>query len=216
MNNELFISGLEKLNITLTDDQISKINKYVNEINLFNPTFKLVGVENEDELIIKHVFDSLSGVNLIEKELNEDSVIADLGSGAGLPGIILAIAFPNNKVKLVERMKRRVDFLNNVKLVCKLSNVEIISTDIKDVKQKFDIITMRAFHPLYDIINDVDKILSTSGKIFAYKGQRKTTNEELVKTNQVANKTWKAEIIDLDVPYMKEERVMCTLEREIK
>lgn len=215
MNKDLLISGLNKLDIALSNDQIEKIGKYINEINMFNPTFKLVGVESEDELIIKHVLDCISAIKLMNKEIADDTIIADLGSGAGFPGIILAISFPNTKIKLVERMKRRVDFLTNVKLICKLDNVEILSTDIKEIKQNFDIITMRAFHPLYDIINDIDKILSSDGIIFAYKGQRKTTIDELEKMKKVSKSQWKADLIDLNVPFMSEERIMCTLQREI-
>lgn len=216
MNNIVLLEkGLKKLNIELSQSQKVKIEAYLDEINLFNPSLKLVGVETEDELIIKHVLDSASAYPLMKKEMKENSKLADLGSGAGFPGIILAILFPDNKVYLVERMKRRVDFLGNVKLMCDLKNIEIISSDIDDVDEKFDIVTMRAFHPLYDIINSVDKILAKEGKIFAYKGQRVKTEEELRKMKTVSQSSFTERIEELDIPFMTEERVMCILEREI-
>ena len=203
----LLTEGLDKLNLTYTQAQLEKMNKFLDEIRLFNPIYKLVSYEDEDVLIIKHFLDCLAAVNVIKENLKE-GILADLGSGGGFPGILLAIMLEDNEIYLVERMKRRVDFLNNVVLACGLKNVHIIQEDIKAIDKQFDLITCRAFHPIYDIIEDVDRLLKEDGLFCAYKGRKSYIAAELENI-----KKFKANIVDLKVPFLDESRSMCILSR---
>ena len=111
----LLDSSLQSLGIAFDSDQMIQLNAYIAELELWNPTYKLVGAEGE-ELITRHIIDSLSSVPVMEEllhSLGPDAEIADLGSGAGLPGIPLAIALKDYRFTLVERMGRRVGFLRN-------------------------------------------------------------------------------------------------------
>ena len=145
---DLLLEGAEKLKLDLTSLQRERLERYISEIELFNPIYKLVSYQDRDELIIRHILDSLAGVKVFEAL--EGSSIADLGTGAGFPGVVLAIML-DRPIVLVERMKRRVDFLKNVILRCNLKNVRIVSKDVSEVEERFDIVTCRAFHPIFDI-----------------------------------------------------------------
>ena len=106
MYNALIREGLSSLSLDLDGEQVSQLERYIAEIERFNPVYKLVAATGE-ELVIRHIFDSLSAKATIEALLKGSggSRIADLGSGAGLPGIPLAIALPDATVALVERMR---------------------------------------------------------------------------------------------------------------
>lgn len=202
---DLLLEGASKLALSLSPIQKEKIEKYIAELELFNPIYKLVSYLDRDELIIRHILDSMAGVKVFE-DLEGES-IADLGTGAGFPGIILAIML-DRPIVLIERMKRRVDFLKNVILRCNLKNVRIISRDISEVEEKFDIVTCRAFHPIFDIIDDVERILSDNGVFAPYKGKKSYLYSEI---ENLSN--WDVDVINLRVPFLDEERIIALMRK---
>ena len=130
---------------------VSKMEQYIKEIILFNSAYNLTNTSDHDELVLRHILDSLSGYELIKKYAAQiDSpVIGDIGSGGGLPGIPLAAAMPLIQFKLVERMEKRCSFLENCKGLLGLSNVQVCNLQAEQVEpESFDIITFRAFRPL--------------------------------------------------------------------
>ena len=209
-------SSLKSLGIAFDAAQMVQLNAYIAELELWNPTYKLVGAQGED-LITKHIVDSLSAVPVMLALLQEsgpDAHIADLGSGAGLPGIPLAIALKDYHFTLVERMGRRVGFLRNALAICRLTErVEVLDKDLKEVGQTFDLITFRAFRPLYDILDLVKPILADGGVICAYKGQAESLAEELEKVQTLCSSKWSHEEVLLEVPYLDAERMLCLLKK---
>lgn len=203
---DLLLEGAEKLKLDLTSLQRERLERYISEIELFNPIYKLVSYQDRDELIIRHILDSLAGVKVF-KAL-EGSSIADLGTGAGFPGVVLAIML-DRPIVLVERMKRRVDFLKNVILRCNLKNVRIVSKDVSEVEERFDIVTCRAFHPIFDIIDDVDRILSPNGVFAPYKGKKSYLYSEI---ENLSN--WDVSITNLHVPFLDEERIIALMRKK--
>lgn len=203
---DLLLEGAEKLKLDLTSLQRERLERYISEIELFNPIYKLVSYQDKDELIIRHILDSLAGVKVF-KAL-EGSSIADLGTGAGFPGVVLAIML-DRPIVLVERMKRRVDFLKNVILRCNLKNVRIVSKDVSEVEERFDIVTCRAFHPIFDIIDDVDRILSPNGVFAPYKGKKSYLYSEI---ENLSN--WDVSITNLHVPFLDEERIIALMRKK--
>ena len=132
------------------EEIISFLELYIKEIETFNSVYGLVGVTNTEELVIKHILDSLAPLeiisNLLQSSLGDLGAsaplrevppikVADAGSGAGLPGIPLAIALPNCEFTLIERMGRRAGFLLNTKAVLNLSNINIEEKEIEKVNQ---------------------------------------------------------------------------------
>lgn len=203
---DLLLEGAEKLKLDLTSLQRERLERYISEIELFNPIYKLVAYQDRDELIIRHILDSLAGVKVFEAL--EGSSIADLGTGAGFPGVVLAIML-DRPIVLVERMKRRVDFLKNVILRCNLKNVRIVSKDVSEVEERFDIVTCRAFHPIFDIIDDVDRILSPNGVFAPYKGKKSYLYSEI---ENLSN--WDVSITNLHVPFLDEERIIALMRKK--
>ena len=203
---DLLLEGAEKLKLDLTSLQRERLERYISEIELFNPIYKLVSYQDKDELIIRHILDSLAGVKVFEGL--EGSSIADLGTGAGFPGVVLAIML-DRPIVLVDRMKRRVDFLKNVILRCNLKNVRIVSKDVSEVEERFDIVTCRAFHPIFDIIDDVDRILSPNGVFAPYKGKKSYLYSEI---ENLSN--WDVSITNLHVPFLDEERIIALMRKK--
>jgi len=212
----LLASSLQGLGLTFDTVQMAQLNAYIAELELWNPKYKLVGAQG-DELITKHIIDSLSAVPVMQELLQSygpDAKIADLGSGAGLPGIPLAIALKDYRFTLVERMLRRVDFLRNALAICRLTDrVEILDKDLKEVDQTFDLITFRAFRPLYDILDLVKPILSDDGVVCAYKAQAPSLAEELQKVDTLCSSKWSHSLVPLEVPHLDAERMLCLLKK---
>ena len=213
----------------LNDDKnLARLNRYIEEIELFNPAYGLVKVSSRRELIVKHILDSLSPVNilcdLMKKSLqnrpgktagSQKGQIADIGSGAGLPGIPLAVCMGDDiDFTLIERMGRRAGFLQNTQAVLGLSNVRVEEADVEELALKpewagrFDLVVFRAFTPLEEgILKNLLKLIASGGFIAAYKGRRKSIESE-IKELEISTK-WKIppwEILPLDVPFLDEER----------
>lgn len=213
----LIHSSLKELGIFFDKAQMTQLNAYIAELELWNPVYKLVGAQGDD-LITKHIIDSLSSVSVMEpliEKLGPGVRIADLGSGAGLPGIPLAIALQDCHVTLVERMGRRVGFLRNALALCRLGDrVEVLDRDLQEVDASFDLITFRAFRPLYEILDLVEPLLTPGGVVCAYKGQASSLAEELEKVRLECRSRWITTEIALTVPYLEAERILCILEKE--
>jgi len=209
-------TDIEKLIAPRNEEVVRLLKLYINEIELFNPAYGLVGVENTEELIIKHILDSLTPVGIISYLLNtlpENNnkilQIADVGSGAGLPGIPLAIVLPHCNFTLIERMGRRAGFLQNTKAVLGLSNITIEENEIeKTTHGPFDMITFRAFKPLEPkLIRTLFNNCTPNGFIAAYKGKQGKIEAEIASVS-VSNKHWEA--TPYTVPFLDEERHLVT------
>ena len=210
MDRELLESGLERIGIPYSADSIDRIAAYVSEIMLFNPTYKLVGDKDPDEIIIRHVLDSAAAYPAFIARTLPGSVIADLGSGAGFPGIVLSLLLPDRSFVLIERMQRRVGFLRGVIARTGIGNAEVSDRDIKEERRKFDAVTARAFHPLFDVAGDVLPLLHGDGVGIFYKGQRANAASEL-EVLRGEGFSFDATIEDIRVPYLDERRTICVL-----
>ncbi len=211
----LLDEGLASLGLHFDHHQREQLDAYLAELELFNPVYKLVAAQGE-ELVIRHILDSLSGASVMASLAAgfPGCRIADFGSGAGLPGIPLAIALPSYPFTLVERMGRRVDFLRNALLRASLSDrVHVVDRDLKEVKDRFELITFRAFHPLADILDLVADLLAEGGYVCAYKALQQPVEEELEQVGRVCKTGWKASFIPLEVPRLDASRMLCLLQK---
>jgi len=205
----LLLDGLEKMNIPFSDDQLDQLQLYIDELLLWNPTHGLISAqggtrENPEDFIPRHILDSLAAHSLF-KELSPGSM-ADIGSGAGLPGIPLAIFLPDTEVCLVEKQKRRCNFLRNALAVTGLmKRVTVEQRAMEVLDQQFDLVTMRAFASLPDVYADIVKLIAPGGRIAAFKGTSSKIEEELVQLKRIdENLDW--EIHSLTVPFLEAER----------
>lgn len=212
--------GVEAIGLSFSDGQFSALDAYLAEIELWNPTYRLVGAEG-NELVIKHILDSLAAVpcltELIRSKGGGMRAFCDVGSGAGLPGIPLAIAFGDFSFTLVERMGRRAGFLRNAVAVTGLTRrVEVLQADLSEVKKKFDIVTFRAFHPLQDIVGDIGSILADGGTVCAYKSREENVVQELSaieERSRSGHVHWKSRMVPIAVPFLDAPRMLCLLEK---
>ena len=148
-----------------------------------------MGAGSRKELVIKHILDSLSPLGSICRlrpapPADKTAVpfsIADAGSGAGLPGIPLAIAMPGVPVTLIERMGRRAGFLENTRAVLGLSNVTVEREEIeKTPPRRFSLITFRAFKVQEPaVLKNLFRLLLPGGVLAAYKGRRDAIDAEM-------------------------------------
>ena len=208
--NELLLKGLDIIGIPNYEEKAKLLEKYIDELMLFNPSLKLIGDKNREDIVVRHILDCAAGYGLFVEYTKPNSAIADFGSGSGLPGIVLAILLDNRNLVLVERMQRRVGFLRGVVAKLALSNVRIEDKDIKDIREDFDTLTCRAFHPLSDIAKYSVRLLRPNGYALMYKGQRKSVDRELEDLSSNGF-VFNAKLERLDVPFLDEERTMCIL-----
>jgi len=216
---------------------VSLLIRYINEIELFNEAYGLVGAADADELVIKHILDSLAPLGIISRLLAETCLaetgavekpqIADAGSGAGLPGIPLAIAMPNFDFTLIERMGRRAGFLWNTKARLSLSNIAVEEGELeKTAPGRFQLVTFRAFKPLDSkLLKTLFKACVEGGVIAAYKARREKIEQEmaplanpapLAKPAPLANPAprdcaWEA--LPYTVPFLAEERHIVVIKK---
>ncbi|MDR0557534.1 MAG: 16S rRNA (guanine(527)-N(7))-methyltransferase RsmG [Treponema sp.] len=193
------------------------LERYIAEIELFNPAYKLVGTNDRKELIIRHILDSLSGLGVITRLARSyaGTDIADAGSGAGLPGIPLAVSMPRCHFTLIERMGRRAGFLNNTLAALGLQNAAVEEKEIeKAAPNRFNIITFRAFKPLdRNTIKSLFRLLTQDGVLAAYKGRKDAIEKEfaLLKASSAAVADW--ELFRVSTPFLEEERHIVVIPR---
>jgi 16S rRNA (guanine527-N7)-methyltransferase len=186
------------------------LNTYRGEIELFNPAYGLVGAKDQQELVVKHLLDSLaplgSMIRLLGAEDRESrGLLADVGSGAGLPGIPLALCLPRFPVTLIERSGRRVRFLRNTLAVLGLSQVTVDAQEMeKAAPGRFALVTFRAFRPLEpELLKGLFRLLKPGGVLAAYKGRKEMINAEM---GAIQHLTGGWEAIPTPVPFLDEER----------
>jgi 16S rRNA (guanine527-N7)-methyltransferase len=189
---------------------ITLLDRYIKEIELFNSAYGLVGTSDTNELIIKHILDSLAPLEIINKLIKDTNAentpqIADAGSGAGLPGIPLAITLPQCDFTLIERMGRRAGFLFNTKAVLSLSNINVEECELEKAGNgRFNLVTFRAFKPLEPkLLKTLFKVCAPGGIIVAYKGRREKIEAEIAPLKKNCE-NWK--ILPYTTPFLEEER----------
>ncbi len=188
MTKEKFIEELEKLNIILTEEQIEKLNKFYELLIEWNKKINLTRIEDEEEVYLKHFYDSLTIVKVVD--LSKINTLCDVGTGAGFPGIVLKIVFPNLKVTLIDSLQKRVNYLNTIIKDLNLSDIEAIHARGEDYKGKFDLVTSRAVANIEKLVKYTMHLVSPTGIFVAMKGD---IDNEL--TEEIKNKLSKKYII---------------------
>lgn len=178
MSKEEFIINIKELGITLSDKELNNLDRYYQILKEENSKYNLTRIIEEEDVYLKHFYDSLTITKVIDIK---DQSICDLGSGAGFPGLVLAICFPNSKLTLIESNGKKCNFLNIVKEKLNLDNVTIINTRIEEYaksnREIFDIVTARAVAPLKHLLEYGIPLVKIDGYFIAMKAN--TESEEL-------------------------------------
>ena len=170
MNKEEFIKELSKMNINITDYQLHQLEEYYNLLYQENQKYNLTTIIEKKSVYLKHFYDSLT----ISKVINLDNqYICDIGTGAGFPGIVLKIIYPNLKIDLIDSTQKKCQFLQLVINNLKLKNITVINTRAeifsKDTREKYDIVTSRAVAPLKHLLEYSIPLLKINGTFIALK-----------------------------------------------
>jgi 16S rRNA (guanine527-N7)-methyltransferase len=168
--HQLLISGATQLGLSLTENQIEKLLAYIQEFDKWNKAYNLSAIRNIEQMISRHLLDSLSVVPHVANAAAKN--IIDVGTGGGLPGIPLAIMFPEKKISLLDSNGKKTRFLFHIKTLLNLTNVSVENRRVEEFKpeQKFDIVISRAFASLQDMTDGCTHLLANNGIFMAMKG----------------------------------------------
>ncbi|MDX1391930.1 MAG: 16S rRNA (guanine(527)-N(7))-methyltransferase RsmG [Rheinheimera sp.] len=152
--------------LTLTEQQLQQCIDYVNLLDKWNSAYNLTSVRDPQEMLIKHVMDSL----VVAPHLVGQRFI-DVGTGPGLPGVLLAIYYPHKHFTLLDSLGKRIRFLNQVKLQLKLSNIQPLQSRVEEhqPEQGYDGVISRAFASMNDMLSWCRHLPGTNGRFFAMK-----------------------------------------------
>lgn len=187
MNKELFISEVEKLGIEITSEKLSKLDLFYKLLIEWNEKINLTTIVEEESVYLKHFYDSLTLFRDID--LNKEVRICDVGSGAGFPGIVLKIFFPNINITLIDSLNKRIIYLNDIIDKLGLNNIKAIHSRMEDFsklnEEEFDYITARAVSQLPILCEISVKALKINGSLVFMKAN---CEEELVNVDKKLDK----------------------------
>ncbi len=183
MSGSALALGVAELGLTLSQQQVADLNAFLQELERWNRVHNLTSVEGEQASIDLHLIDSIAILPIMREFLPSTPIqIADLGSGGGLPAIPIAIAQPNWSISLIEAVRKKTAFLQNVKGKLGLGNASIYSDRVEHVASqepgKYDAVISRAFTSLDRFLDLAEPFLKPDGLVFAMKARR--ADEELL------------------------------------
>lgn len=167
MNKEEFYQEVEKLGIKLNSKQKEQLECFYEIVIEENKKINLTRITEKEEFYLKHFYDSLTIVK--EVDLNNIESLCDVGTGAGFPGIVLKIVYPNLKITLVDSLLKRVKYLKETIKKLDLDNIEAVHTRSEDYEGQFDVVTSRAVASLEKLIPWCMHLVKKNGKLIAMK-----------------------------------------------
>ena len=185
MTREEFINELAKLDIKLTIAQENKLEQFYNLLIEWNEKINLTRITIKEEVYLKHFYDSLTLSKVVN--LNKINTLCDVGTGAGFPGIVLKIVYPNLNVTLIDSLRKRVDYLNEIIKKLELDNIKAIHTRGEDYHEEFDLVTSRAVANIEKLVKYTMHLVKKDGLFVAMKCD---IEKELTKEveNKLSNK----------------------------
>ena len=168
-------AGLAQLHLSLSDAQVRDLLYFQNLIGKWNKVYNLTAVREQAEMLTHHLLDSLAAVEPLQKYVQGRGLSAanllDVGSGAGLPGVVLAICFPTLAVTCVDTVGKKAAFIKHVALALGLPNLTGLHARVETITQPFDVICARAFASLSDFTVWSQAALAPGGAWMALKGK---------------------------------------------
>ncbi len=214
----LLEKAINELQIELKEEQIAQLLKYLQQLERWNKTYNLTAIESSEEMLIKHIVDSLSILPLLEKlsaqidkkELN----ILDVGSGGGLPGVVIGIYRPDWQVTCVDAVQKKVAFIQQMRAVLNCPNIEAQHHRIERAKNiDCDVLVTRAFSSLKNTIEWAGKHITAGGYLFAMKG--KEPKAEIAEL-QLGSEWQLLPIVPVSVPFLDAERCVVMIKKQGK
>ncbi|AVQ29690.1 MULTISPECIES: 16S rRNA (guanine(527)-N(7))-methyltransferase RsmG [Fusobacterium] len=211
---EFLLEGIKKLNIEYTDEKINNLIKYLKLLTEYNAHTNLTALRDEKSIIEKHFLDSLLLQNLIKKEFKK---AIDIGTGAGFPGMVLAIFNPNIEFTLMDSIGKKTKFLDLVKERLELHNVTVVTSRAEDYindenRETYDLGLCRGVSKLGTILEYIIPFLKVSGEFLSQKMEG--TGEEIEAENALnILKSEITETYNLQLPFSKDSRVVIRIKK---
>ena len=180
MTKDEFKIALKELEIELTEEQLELLNQFYHLLINWNEKINLTRITEEKDVYLKHFYDSLTIVKVVD--LNKKETLCDVGTGAGFPGIVLKIAFPHLKITLLDSLNKRVIYLNEIIKELNLENIKAIHTRGEDYNETFDVVTARAVANIEKLVTYTMHLVKKEGIFVAMKGN---VEEELTNNIQM-------------------------------
>lgn len=195
---DLLCAGLNQLQLQLHERQIEQLLDYLSLLQKWNKAYNLTAIRDPEQMVVQHLLDSLAIAPYII-----GNKILDVGTGAGLPGIPLAITFPDKHFTLLDSNGKKTRFVQQAKRELQLANVEVTQARVEelDAGEGFDLITSRAFADIALMLKLTKHLLAPGGRIAAMKGPR--AEDELAPVREQISDL---AIHSLDVPMLQGER----------
>lgn len=201
----ILVSGLDALSLDLSDKQQQQLVDYVLLMDKWNKAYNLTSVRDPKQMMVKHILDSLAIVPF----LDGDNII-DVGTGPGLPGMPLAIAFPDKSFTLLDSLGKRVRFMTQCVHTLGLTNVTPVQSRVEEHNgdTPYDIVLSRAFASLKDMLHWCQHLVDSEGKFLALKGQYPA--EEIA---ELGDNFAVTHSVKLTVPGLEGERHLLTVQK---
>jgi 16S rRNA (guanine527-N7)-methyltransferase len=204
---QLLAEGIQEMALDVSPSQQTQLMDYLALMAKWNAVYNLTSLRDPQQMVTHHLLDSLAAVPAFKDAHN----VLDVGSGGGLPGIVLAIVRPDMKVSMIDTVHKKTAFLTQVKAELGLANVTVYTMRVEqlDVSDKFDVITSRAFADLSDFVNWSSHLLAGEGRYIALKGTAPIDEQQRVPAE------WNITAVQpLQVPKLGAERHLVFIERK--
>lgn len=203
-DRDLLIEGLQRMDLALSDQVIDQLMTYLDLVEKWNRVYNLTAIREREEMIKLHFLDSLS----ILKHVHVKNIL-DVGSGAGFPGIVLAITKPELKVTVMDSVNKKTTFMQQVKSELSLTNLDVVNSRVEDYQPTtlFEAVTSRAFSNLKNMMSLTQHTLQKEGVWLAMKSKDVKQEVEAFEKNQYT-------LIPLEVPFINAERYLVILKKD--
>lgn len=217
MDREEFICSLQELGINISEDKLKKLEIYYELLVEKNKVMNLTGITEKSQVFLKHFYDSLTIVKVVN--LNEQISLCDIGTGAGFPGMVLKILFPNLKVTLVDSLQKRLNFLQEVIDKLELKDITLIHSRAeeyaKNNRDLYDVVTARAVAPVNILVEYCIPLIKPNKYFVAMKGNIFQEINLLDRSiNKIGAKLVKT--VEFQLPKENSNRALIVLTKDMK
>jgi 16S rRNA (guanine527-N7)-methyltransferase len=165
-------AGLEQLGLVLNDEQVGRLLAYAELVQKWNRVYNLTALRNPAEILSHHLLDCLAVIRPLRRQTGGRPIrLLDVGSGAGLPGAVIAISCPEIDVHCVDTVAKKAAFIQQVAVALHLGNLRGLHERVERLSDKYDVVTSRAFSSLADFVTLSAAALAQQGVWLAMKGK---------------------------------------------
>ncbi len=214
--------SLRQLNIVFTDNQIRAAKKYLDLVYEHNKKINLVGTKNKNQILLRHILDSLAVLKFNNYFNNKNTRILDIGTGAGMPGMLVAIFLRGSTIYLLDKTLKKINFLKKAVGELDLKNVEIIRGRAEEIsrenlfRESFDLVLARAVAKFSILCELAIPFCRINGKIILYKSRK--IFSEITEHNEAISRLGGEveDLLEVKIPYLDDFRAFLIINKVLK